>query len=107
MCFNFTFVHRAMVAWCREARRFDCGKRRGAGRGQVSDAPVTKARAEELMRWTIRQSVLPQVVRLCAGIRQPEQLAALLDFTFNLGPGNLKVSTLRRRVNEGAWDREK
>lgn len=71
----------------------------------LSDAPVTKSRAEELMRWTIRQSVLPQVVRLCPGIRQPEQLAALLDFTFNLGPGNLKVSTLRRRVNEGAWDR--
>jgi hypothetical protein len=38
MCFNFTFVHRAMVAWCREARRFDCAKRRGTGRGPVTFA---------------------------------------------------------------------
>ena len=71
----------------------------------LSDAPITKARAEELMRWTLRQSVLPQVVWLCPGIRKPQQLAALLDFPFNLGPGHLRASTLRRRVNEGAWDR--
>jgi lysozyme len=31
-------------------------------------------------------------------------VAALIDFAFNLGDGNLAASTLRRKVNEGAWD---
>lgn len=35
---------------------------------------------------------------------QPErQLAAIVDFTFNLGAGRLQASTLRRRVNQLAW----
>jgi lysozyme len=32
-----------------------------------------------------------------------ERLAAIVDFTFNLGPGRLQTSTLRRRVNERDW----
>jgi lysozyme len=30
--------------------------------------------------------------------------AAIADFTFNLGPGRLRASTLRRRVNKEDWD---
>lgn len=33
----------------------------------------------------------------------PNRLAALIDFTFNLGKGNLQSSTLRRCVNAGDW----
>ena len=29
--------------------------------------------------------------------------AAIIDFVFNLGAGRLKVSTLRKRVNENDW----
>lgn len=29
--------------------------------------------------------------------------AAITDFVFNLGGGRLKASTLRRRINAGAW----
>jgi Phage lysozyme len=32
-----------------------------------------------------------------------ERLAAIIDFAFNLGAGNLKASTLRRKINAGDW----
>jgi len=32
------------------------------------------------------------------------RLAAIVDFTFNLGAGRLQTSTLRRRVNQRDWD---
>jgi hypothetical protein len=36
---------------------------------------------------------------------QPEpHLAAIVDFTFNLGAGRLQTSTLPRRINERDWD---
>lgn len=38
-------------------------------------------------------------VRLCPGAESPHQIAALADFVFNCGAGNLEISTLRRRVN--------
>jgi lysozyme len=35
---------------------------------------------------------------------EPEgRLAAIVDFTFNLGAGRLQTSTLRRRVNQRDW----
>jgi lysozyme len=30
-------------------------------------------------------------------------LAAIVDFTFNLGAGRLQTSTLRRRINQRDW----
>ncbi len=35
---------------------------------------------------------------------KPEQVAAVVDFIFNLGPVKYRSSTLRKRVNEGDWD---
>lgn len=32
-----------------------------------------------------------------------ERLAAMVDFTFNLGAGRLQTSTLRRRINQRDW----
>jgi lysozyme len=32
-----------------------------------------------------------------------EKLAAIVDFTFNLGAGRLQTSTLRRRINQRDW----
>jgi lysozyme len=37
-------------------------------------------------------------------VTDPEgRLAAIVDFTFNLGTGRLQTSTLRRRVNQRDW----
>lgn len=70
----------------------------------LTDAPISRETAERLMLATLRTVYLPAVLKLCPGARTPGQLAALLDFTFNLGPGPLASSTLRRVVNAGAWD---
>ncbi len=73
-------------------------------RVQLSDPPITLARAEALLLWMVRTVYLPVVLKLCPGVDSAGRLAALIDFAFNLGQGNLKASTLRRRVNAGDWD---
>lgn len=68
------------------------------------DPPITLQRAEELLRWQVTTKYLPAVLRLCPGIDSANRLAAIIDFTFNLGDGNLRASTLRRRINAGRWE---
>ena len=72
-------------------------------RVQLTDPPITRERAEALLLWTVRRVYLPAVLRLCPGVPDPYKLAALIDFTFNLGAGRLRGSTLRRRVNAQDW----
>lgn len=72
-------------------------------RVHLKDPPITKERAEQLLLWHIRSEYLPAVLQLCPDVREPGQLAALIDFTFNLGTGQLRASTLRKRVNAGDW----
>ena len=67
------------------------------------DAAITNERAEALLIWMVRTVYLPQVMRLCPSIDNPNRLAALIDFTFNLGGSALKNSTLRSKVNAGMW----
>jgi lysozyme len=44
-------------------------------------------------------------LRLCPTlIENEDRLGAITDFTFNLGAGRLKVSTLRKRINQSAYD---
>lgn len=69
----------------------------------LRDPPITRERAEELLAWHLRAVYLPAVRRQCPRVTDPSRLAALIDFTFNLGEGNLRASTLRRKVNAGAW----
>ncbi len=68
------------------------------------DTEITASRAESLLCWMVQNKFLPAVVRLCPGIDSPERLAAIIDFTFNLGDGNLRASSLRRKINAGLWD---
>jgi lysozyme len=68
------------------------------------DAPIDQARAEALLLWHVQTVYLPAVMQLCPLINAPGRLAAIIDFTFNLGAGNLKASTLRRKINTNRWD---
>lgn len=53
---------------------------------------------------SVRTIYLPAVLKLCPTIDTPERLAAIIDFTFNVGAGALRTSTLRKRINTGRWD---
>lgn len=68
------------------------------------DPPITRAQAEALLLWMIRTVYLPAVLKLCPDIKDPSRLAAIIDFTFNLGAGNLKASTMRKRINADNWE---
>ena len=69
----------------------------------LRDPAIPRERAEALLLWMVRTRYLPAVLRLCPGVDNPQRLAALIDFAFNLGAGQLKASTLRRKVNAGEW----
>jgi len=69
----------------------------------LTDAPISRETAERLLLAQVRTVYMPAVLRLCPGADSPERLAALIDFAFNLGTGALRASTLRKRVNAGAW----
>lgn len=69
----------------------------------LTDPPISREAAERLLLLSLRRVYLPAVLALCPGVTEPRRLAALVDFTFNLGPGRLRGSTLRRRVNAQEW----
>ena len=73
-------------------------------RVQLTDPTITKERAEGLLLWMLRTVYLPGVMRLCPGVLDPALLGVLVDFSFNLGLGRLKSSTLRKKVNLGDRD---
>jgi lysozyme len=70
----------------------------------LTDKPITKERANGLLLWMVRSVYLPTVMQLCPHVNDHNRLAALIDFTFNLGSGRLKSSTLRKKVNAQDWE---
>jgi lysozyme len=62
--------------------------------------PIDQATADAWLQEDMTKHALT-AQRMCNVPLSPFELAALSDFAFNLGPGNLQISTLRRRVNEG------
>jgi len=73
-------------------------------RVELTDPAITSERAEALLLWMVRTHYLPAAVGLCPAVGDPERLAALIDFAFNLGAGALRTSTLRKRVNAERWE---
>lgn len=77
------------------------------GYGHLCDQghpPITEAEAEVYLMRDI-QSALAATLRYCPVLAsEPEvRLAAVVDFTFNLGAGRLQTSTLRQRINQRDW----
>jgi lysozyme len=72
---------------------------------KLTDPKITKERAEALLLWMIRKVYLPAVIKLCPTIvnESAGRIAAIIDFTFNLGAGKLKSSTLRKKINAKDW----
>lgn len=70
---------------------------------QLADAPISADAAERLLARTLARDYLPAVLALCPGIDTAERLGAITDLAYNIGTGNLRASTLRRKVNAGDW----
>lgn len=68
----------------------------------LADPAITKARAEQLLQHELK-SIYSQVARLCPTLATfgPGPVAAILDFTYNLGSGRLRASTLRKKIAAG------
>lgn len=69
-----------------------------------TDPAITRERAEALLLHDLRTVRLPAVLKLCPAMDRAGRVAAVLDFTFNVGNGALAGSTLRKRINAGQWD---
>ena len=77
------------------------------GYGHLCDPkhpPITEGEAEAYLAQDLKVA-LAATLRYCPVLAtEPEgRLAAIVDFTFNLGAGRLQTSTLRRRVNQQEW----
>ena len=66
--------------------------------------PITLDEAEAYLAQDL-QTALAATLRYCPVLAtEPERrLAAIVDFTFNLGAGRLQTSTLRQRINQRDW----
>ncbi|MHB0974312.1 MAG: lysozyme [Thiobacillus sp.] len=66
--------------------------------------PITEDEGEAYLAQDLRNALVA-TLRYCPVLAtEPEnRLAAVVDFTFNLGAGRLRTSTLRRRVNQRDW----
>ena len=66
--------------------------------------PITGAEAEVYLAQDL-MTALTATLRYCPVLATESdfRLAAIVDFTFNLGAGRLQTSTLRRRLNQRDW----
>jgi lysozyme len=69
----------------------------------LSDKEITKEVAEELLRYTVIKTYLPAVLSLCPTLDSPQKFAAILSWTYNLGVGALKSSTMRKKILQKDW----
>jgi lysozyme len=68
-----------------------------------TDSSVDKSTAEIYLEDELEHS-LSAVIRYCPKlVRSDNRLAAIADFTYNLGIGALQTSTLRKRLNQQDW----
>jgi lysozyme len=66
--------------------------------------PINDEEGEIYLRQDLR-TALTATLRYCPVLAAESEarLAAIVDFTFNLGAGRLQTSTLRRRINQRDW----
>lgn len=77
------------------------------GYGHLCDPkhpPINEAEAEVYLARDLTTAI-NATLRYCPVLATESEgrLAAIVDFTFNLGAGRLQTSTLRRRINQRDW----
>ena len=76
-------------------------------RVQLTDPPITKDSALELLDWMLERVYFPAVIKLCTNIDDGRRAGAITDFAFNLGIKALKNSTLRKKILANDWESAK
>ena len=76
----------------------------------LQDAPISEPVARAMLVHELLHTYAPAVIRLCPGLLPLailnddwRKFCAIVDFAYNLGAGNLQVSTLRKRINALDW----
>ena len=69
----------------------------------LKDAAITEQRAVELLAWSLK-GFEQYVDSYCIDTISQNQFDALVSFCYNLGPANLKSSTLLKKVNANPND---
>ena len=65
---------------------------------KMTDAPITKERAKDIVFTVLYRKFEPFVNNMLSVPVTQNQYDALIDFAYNVGVGNLKSSTLMRRL---------
>jgi lysozyme len=66
--------------------------------------PITAPEAEDLLTGYLERDML-RVIELCPVlVHSEDRLGAIMSFSYNLGSGRLKASTLRQRINQEDWE---
>ena len=66
--------------------------------------PITEEMGEAYLAADLQIALLATMTYCPVLASEPEgRLAAIVDFTFNLGAGRLQTSTLRRKINQRDW----
>lgn len=69
----------------------------------LTDAAITESRAVELLSWSLTKFE-QYVDSYCRDDISQNQFDALVSFCYNVGPANLKASTLLKKVNANPND---
>ena len=71
----------------------------------MQDESISEEKAEVFLYYIVTR-IAYSIFKLCPILLTEDKgkQASIIDFVYNLGTGNLKASTLRRRINEGNWD---
>jgi len=69
----------------------------------LDDPEISKERGQELFELDAERFLL-QVYKACPVLtKHPNKAAAILSWTYNLGPARLRSSTMRIRINQEQW----
>lgn len=72
------------------------------------DPPISRELAEEWLQHELRTNYMVGVLKASPGlVTNPQALAAMTDFAYNLGTARYRASTLRKKVDARDWESAK